>query len=163
VGAGCFRIAGGQGLSTDKLDIKFIDAIPKGEKMDDQLTITSSTEGNVFVLHLAGRLDSQSESMLFKKAQDEYDAGAKLLLLDLSKLEMLTSAGLRAFLNIYKLFTPKAEVEAWEKEHHDEPYKSTYFKLAGASPEIYYILNIAGFLRNIPIYADLQEGLRSFN
>ncbi|MBI3162372.1 MAG: STAS domain-containing protein [Chloroflexi bacterium] len=130
--------------------------------MGDQLTITKSTEGDVCVLHLAGRLDAQTEDALVKNAQDEHDTGATHLLLDLSKLEMLTSAGLRALLNMYKLFTPKAEADAWEKEHPDEPYKSTYFKLAGASPEIYYILNIAGFLRNIPVFADLQEGLKSF-
>ncbi len=130
--------------------------------MDNTLTITKSMEGNTRVLHLAGRIDGQSESTLMKSAQDEHNAGARYLLLDLSQVEMLTSAGLRIIHLIYKLFTPKADVEEWEKNHPGEPYKSTYYKLAGASPEIYYILNIAGFLRNIPIYADLQEGLRSF-
>lgn len=130
--------------------------------MNNMLTITKSMEGKVSVLHLAGRLDGQSEGALMKFAQDEHTAGASLLLLDLSRLDMLTSAGLRALHNIYKLFTPRADIEDWEKKHHDEPYKSTYFKLAGASPDIYYILNIAGFLHNIPIFADLQEGLLSF-
>lgn len=130
--------------------------------MDNMLTITKSMEGNVCVLHLAGRLDGQSESALIKYAQDEHDAGMSLLLLDLSHLDMLTSAGLRAFHTIYSLFTPRVDIEEWDKKHHDEPYKSTYFKLAGATPEIYYVLNIAGFLHNIPIFADLHEGLLSF-
>jgi hypothetical protein len=130
--------------------------------MDDMLTITKSIEGDVSVLHLAGRLDGQSERALVKFAQNEYDAGVRLLLLDLAQLDMLTSAGLRAFHTIYKLFTPRAEVEEWEKKHLGEPYKSTYFKLAGTTPEIYYVLNIAGFLHNIPIFADLHKGLHSF-
>jgi hypothetical protein len=130
--------------------------------MDNMLTITKSMEGNVCVLHLAGRLDGQSESALMKYAQDEYNAGMSFLLLDLSQLDMLTSAGLRALHVIYKLFTPKVEIEEWGKKHNDEPYKSTYFKLAGTTPEIYYVLNIAGFLNNIPVFADLQEGLLSF-
>ena len=130
--------------------------------MKNMLTITKSIEENISVLHLAGRLDIQSESALIKYAEDEKNAGANLLLLDLSQLDMLTSAGLRALHIIYKLFTPKAEIEEWEKIHPDEPYKSNHFKLAGTTPEIYYVLNIAGFLRNIPVYADLKEGLLSF-
>ena len=130
--------------------------------MENLLTITKTMEENIPVLHLVGRLDGQSESILIKYAQDEHNAGVRLLLLDLSQLDTLTSAGLRAFHTLYKLFTPREEIEEWKKKHHDEPYKSTYFKLAGTTPEIYYVLNIAGFLHNIPVYADLQEGLLSF-
>jgi hypothetical protein len=130
--------------------------------MENMLSITKSMEGDVSVLHLAGRLDGQSENALVQYAQDEHLAGARFLMLDLVQLDMLTSAGLRAFHTIYKLFTPRAEVEEWEKNHAEEPYKSTYFKLAGTSPEIYYVLNVAGFLRNIPVFADLHEGLLSF-
>lgn len=130
--------------------------------MDDTLTITKSREGIVSILHLAGRLDGLSESMLLKTAQEEHQGGTSYLLLDLTQLSMLTSAGLRAFHTIYKLFTPTAEVEEWGAQHPDEPYKSAYFKLAGTSSEIYYVLNIAGFLHNIPVFANLQEGLRSF-
>jgi hypothetical protein len=131
--------------------------------MEDIFTITKSIEGNVCVLHLVGRLDGLSESVLLKTAQEEHQAGTSHLLLDLTQLSMLTSAGLRAFHTIYKLFTPSSVVEEWSKQHPDEPYKSTYFKLAGTTPDIYYVLNIAGFLHNIPVFADLQEGLRSFN
>ncbi len=97
-----------------------------------------------------------------KFAQDAHNTSRRHLLLDLNQAEMLTSAELRTMHLIYKLFTPKADIEEWEKDHPGEPYKSTYYKLAGASPEIYYILNIAGFLHNIPVYADLQEYLHSF-
>jgi len=130
--------------------------------MDNILTISKSMEGDVCVLHLAGRLDGQSESSLMKSAQDEHNTGTNHLLLDLSQVDILTSAGLRALHIIYKLFTPKADIEEWGKEHPDVPYKSTYFKLAGTTPEIYYVLNISGFLQNIPVFADLNEGLLSF-
>ena len=62
-------------------------------------------------------------------------------------MNFITSAGLGALHNIYKLFTPQEEVDTWEQEKHGEPYKSAYFKLAGASPSVYYVLNIAGFLQ----------------
>ena len=129
--------------------------------MTDILTIKKD-EGRVVVFHLTGRLDGQSEKMLLNEARLVYDAGARFLLIDLTELEMLTSAGLRAFHSIFKLFTPQGEVEAWDKEKHGEPYKSKYFKLAGANSQIYYVLNLAGFLHNIPIFSDLQMCLESF-
>jgi ABC-type transporter Mla MlaB component len=130
--------------------------------MTDSLTIIK-TEGRVLVFHLAGRLDAQTQQMLLDSARQAHAAGARFLLVDLGKVEMISSAGLGALHNIYKLFTPAGEVEAWEREKHGEPYKSPYFKLAGASTNVYYVLNIAGFLHNIPIYPDLEEALHSFS
>jgi ABC-type transporter Mla MlaB component len=124
--------------------------------------IITKTAGRVIVLHLAGKLDGQTHEVLQDAARAEQAAGARFLLIDLKDLEMISSAGLGALHNIYKLFTPKAEIEAWEKARHGEPYKSGYFKLAAAPANIYYVLNIAGFLSNIPIYPDLQSALESF-
>ncbi len=129
--------------------------------MTDGLTITKS-EGKVLVMHLRGMLDGQTHEQLYESARQAHEGGARLLLLDLHELEVITSAGLGALHNIFKLFTPKGEIEAWEKEKHGEPYKSAYFKLAAAPSNIYYVLNIAGFLSNIPVYPDLPAALESF-
>jgi ABC-type transporter Mla MlaB component len=129
--------------------------------MTDTLTIIK-TEGPVTVLHLTGKLDGQTQQMLLDAARAERTAGTRFLLVDLQGVEFIASAGLGALHNIYKLFTPQDEVERWEQEKHGEPYKSAYFKLAGASPGVYYVLNIAGFLHNIPIYPDLDGALKSF-
>ena len=83
------------------------------------------------------------------------------MVLDMSELEVLSSAGLRAIQNIFKLFTPESDVEVI-KEHGEEPYKSPYLKIVSAKPEIYYILNITGFLHNIPIYNNLADATISF-
>ncbi len=129
--------------------------------MTDKLTITKS-EGPVVVFHLGGKLDGQTNQALLDAAQAEHEAGRRFLLLDLHDLEMITSAGLGALQKLYKLFTPAADIEAWEKEKHGEPYKSAYFKVAAAPANVYYVLNIAGFLNNIPIYPDLPGALKSF-
>lgn len=130
--------------------------------MANPLTIKTSTEGPVHVLHLAGKLDAQTQALLMQAAQAEQVAGTRYLLIDLHDVDFVASAGLGALHNIYKLFTPEAEVEAWDQAKHGEPYKSAYLKLAAASPSVYYILNIAGFLQNIPIYPDLAGALQSF-
>ena len=129
--------------------------------MSEQLTITR-TEGRVLILHLAGRLDAQTQANLLDIAKLEQAAGTHFLLIDLKDVEMITSAGLGALHNIYKLFTIKAELDAWEKEKHGDLYKSPYFKLAGASGNVYYVLNISGFLHNILIYPNLDDALKSF-
>ena len=129
--------------------------------MADLLTITK-VPGRVTIFHLAGKLDGQTNESLLEAVRKEQAAGMRFLLLELQALEMITSAGLGALHNMFKMLSPKAEMEAWEKEHHGEPYKSAYFKLAGAPPNIYYVLNIAGFLSNIPIYPDTPTALASF-
>jgi ABC-type transporter Mla MlaB component len=129
--------------------------------MTDKLTI-SKTSGDVVVLHLGGKLDGQTKEALLAAAQAEHKAGVRFLLIDLENLEMITSAGLGALHNIFKLFTPEEDIEAWDKEKHGEPYKSDYFKLAAAPPSVYYVLNIAGFLNNIPIYPDVPAALAAF-
>ncbi|HEX2697931.1 MAG TPA: hypothetical protein VHM28_09495, partial [Anaerolineales bacterium] len=60
-------------------------------------------------------------------------------------------------------FTSHEEGETWERDHPGEVYKSPYFKLAGASSNVYYVLSIAGFLRNIPIYPTVDEAMKSFS
>jgi len=130
--------------------------------MTETLTITT-TEGVVQILHLAGKLDVQTQAALLEAARAQRAAGTRYLLIDLGALDFITGAGLGALHNIYKLFTPQEEVIAWEQQKHGEPYKSAYMKLAGASPSVYFVLNIAGFLQNIPIYPDVEGALKSFS
>lgn len=130
--------------------------------MSELLNI-KKTEGKVTVLHLEGKLDGQTEIELLGAARAEFSAGAKFLLLDFSKLTMITSAGLRALHTLYKMFTPEAEIQAWNAEHKGETFKSPYFKIARPPSEIHYTLSISGFLQSIYIYPSLQEAVDSFS
>ncbi len=112
------------------------------------------------VIHLSGHLHGETERDLITAARQAQDGGSKYLLLDLSDLDVLTSAGLRAIQLIFKLFTPKSDVTVIN-QHGDEPYKSPYFKIVCPKPQIYYVLNISGFLQNIPIYNNMEEAVQS--
>lgn len=124
---------------------------------------TSQMQGDlpVTILHLSGHLHGDTEHELIDRARQAQADGSKHLLLDLSGLEVLTSAGLRAIHSIFNLFTPRNDMEVI-RQHGDEPYKSPYFKLVCPNPNIYYVLNIAGFLQNIPIYNSMEEASHSF-
>jgi len=129
-----------------------------------ELNITASqVQGDVpvTILHLRGHLHGNTESELLDRARQAKEDGSKHLLLDLSEVQVLTSAGLRAIHNIFNLFTPQSDVQVI-KEHGDEPYKSPYFKLVCPNPDVYYVLNIAGFLQNILIYNNMEEAASSF-
>jgi len=132
--------------------------------MTDTLAITSSqAQGNadVTVFHLDGRLDATGEEALCEKARQAFDSGSQALLLDLHNLEFISSAGLRALHNIFRMCTPKEEII--QARENDEPYKTPYFKLAGATPEVFSVLNLAGFLHSIPFYPTLDDAQKSFD
>ena len=129
-----------------------------------ELKITTSQvqgESSVTIFHLHGHLHGNTENQLLDSVRQAYEDGAKYVLLDLSELEVLSSAGLRAIHNIFNIFTPQSDVEII-KQHRDEPYKSPYVKLVCPNPDIYYILNITGFLQNLLIYNNMEEAVNSF-
>lgn len=105
----------------------------------------------VTVFHVSGWLDAQSEGQLLETAQLAYDEGARYLLIDMSDIDTLTSAGMRALQKVYQLFTPK-----------DENVKVAHIKLCNAPPQIYNVLSITGFLQNISMYASQDDALDSF-
>jgi anti-anti-sigma factor len=105
----------------------------------------------VTIFHLQGWLDAQSEEQLLAAAREAYDGGARYLLLDLARVDTLTSAGMRAMQKVYKLFTPS-----------NEQFKVARLKLCNAPPEVYHVLGITGFLQNIPNYETQAAALESF-
>ena len=130
-----------------------------------ELTITTSkVQGkmSVAILHLVGHLHGPTEGALLDQARQANEDGANCLLLDMSELEVLSSAGLRAIQNIFKLFTPQGDMELM-KQRRGEPYKSPYFKLVCPNPQIYYILSITGFLQKMPLLNNLEDAVNSFS
>ena len=129
--------------------------------MTDKLKITK-TDGEVPVLHVAGHLDGETENLLVTEASTIFNSGKKYLLIELSKVDIISSAGLRAIHVIYKIFTQNQDMQKWQSEHAGETFKSPYMKLAQPSSQVHYVLSMAGFLQNIYIYPSLQEALDSF-
>jgi len=122
--------------------------------MDSDLKITSErvqASVPVTVFYLRGWLDSQSEGQLLETARLAYDEGARYLLINMSDLDTLTSAGMRALQKVYQIFTPK-----------EDHFKVAHLKLCNAPPQIYNVLGITGFLQNIPMYESMDTALDSF-
>ncbi len=122
--------------------------------MDSDLRISTEqaqADVPVTVFRLRGWLDAQSEDQLLEAARTTYDGGARYLLIDMSDLDTLTSAGMRALQKVYQIFTPR-----------DDPSRVAHLKLCNAPPQIYNVLGITGFLQNIPMYESTDAALQSF-
>jgi len=122
--------------------------------MNSDLKISSEqTQADVpvTVFRLSGWLDAQSEGQLLEDASKAHDGGASYLLIDMSDLDTLTSAGMRALQKVYQVFTPK-----------EDQFKLAHLKLCNAPPQIYNVLGITGFLQNIPMYESTEAALQSF-
>ena len=122
--------------------------------MKSDLKIVSETKQArvpVTVFHVSGWLDAQSEEQFLGTARLAHDEEARYLLIDMSDLDTLTSAGMRAIQKVYQMFTPPGEG------------KSARLKLCNAPPQIYNVLGITGFLQNIPMYESMASALESFS
>ena len=105
----------------------------------------------VTVFHLHGWLDSQGEGVLLAAARDAYEAGSRHLLLDLDKVQTLTSAFFFNETAATEIYTPS-----------NERPKMSYVKLCNAQTEIYNVLGVTGFLLTIQNYETLQSAINSF-
>ena len=122
--------------------------------MNSDLKISSEqvqADVPVTVFHLRGWLDAQSEAQFLEAASEAYEAGVRYLLVNMSELDTLTSAGMRALQKVFQIYTPR-----------EEPFKVAHLKLCSAPPQIYNILGITGFLQNIPMYESEQTAIESF-
>jgi anti-anti-sigma factor len=100
---------------------------------------------------VGGWLDAQNEGRLVEAIRKAKDEGAEYVLLELGDLVMITSAGIRAFQQAYKILTPR-----------NEPDPIRRLKLCCASPSIFHVLSVTGLLVSVPMYEDTDIAVDSF-
>lgn len=136
------------------------------------MNITVSTQQGrvpVTVIHLDGKLDSNSFQRLIDEARKVYDGGAHDLVLDMTKLVYISSAGIVSLHSVAKLFRgeemPDPEkgwsaIRAVEKDR--EGGAQEHVKMCGVPPEVRSVLDVVGFSNFFEMYADLQKAIASF-
>ena len=114
-----------------------------------ELVQISQAQGRVpvTVFLLQGRVNLGNFADLEKTARDAYDSGTRDLVIDMSRTDSLTSIGIRALVVIHKLLSED---------------RGKHLKLAGPSPEIREMLDIAGVLQYIEIYDTVEAAIASF-
>jgi anti-sigma B factor antagonist len=111
------------------------------------MEIVEQKLGNVNMLSLSGRLDAYSATEVETKINSLIDAGQPRLVIDLEKLEYISSSGLRVFL---------AALKKAKKQEGD-------IKLACMKPFIKEVFDIAGFSQLFSIFDDREAAVNGFN
>ncbi len=132
------------------------------------MNITVSQEQGrvpVTLICVKGRLDSASYEQLQSRAKEAYDAGARNLVIDLSGVDYMSSAGLRALHNIFQMFRSNSAEEsdmAISKGIAAGTYKSPHLKLLNPSKHVLQALDMAGFDMFLDIAHDQKQAIASF-
>ena len=111
--------------------------------MELQFTVQET----VGVVAVNGSLDASTAAELNEYVSTQISAGNSQLVLDLSQVEFLSSAGLRAIL---------VSLKESRREGGD-------LRLAAAQPGTEKVLKISGFLSIIKSYPSVADALGSFN
>src|SRR6056297_938846 len=66
------------------------------------MKLTTKIENNLLIIALNGRLDATNAEETLQKIKNEIDRGYNQLTLDLSKMDYLSSAGIRVLITVLK-------------------------------------------------------------
>jgi anti-anti-sigma factor len=116
------------------------------------LVKVSQAEGRVqvTVFELQDRVNLGNTAELEQAGKEAYANGARDLVIDISKVDSFTSAGIRALLVIYKLFAG------------DEGKNSKHVKLVSPTKYVREVLEVSGVADSIEIHDTLEESIASF-
>ena len=134
------------------------------------MDIKASTESgsvSVTVVHVDGNIDSSTYEAFEAKVDELIDAGTRYILVDLSHVPFVSSAGLRVLHGTYnKLRTlhPDASLtdEEVKKGIRAGTYKSPHLKLLNLSKEARKAFEISGYDMYIETFGDMKTAIASF-
>jgi anti-anti-sigma factor len=123
----------------------------------------------VSVIRISGHLDGQTYQELIMKANEIVEAGAKNILLDLSDLTYISSAGLVSLHTIAlmtrgeKLPDPEqgwSALKSMDRTRDGGLHKN--LKLLNLRPEVTKVLEMVGFSEFFEVFTDKQKAIDSF-
>ena len=121
----------------------------------------------VTVMHVDGNIDSASYEVFQKKAEESIKAGSRHILVDMSHVKFVSSAGLRALHNLFnelRMLDSDSNLTEDEVKHgiSTGTYKSPHLKILNLSPETQTAFEMAGFDMFIETYSDMKTAVDSF-
>lgn len=109
------------------------------------IQVKHATERTVRVVEPEGRIDSSSVEVLDEAFRETFSAGAVALLVDMGKVEYISSGGLRSLLLALKEMTKRGGSMA----------------LCGLSPSVSKVFKLSGFNTIFDIFPGREEALDS--
>lgn len=131
--------------------------------------VPAKGKASLSIVKIIGDLDASSYLELVNTAQKLYAGGVKNLLLDLTDLSFISSAGLASLHIITKLFRgEKADAEdGWgtykEIDRDRDSGMQSNVKLFNPSSEVDNVLDTIGFKQFFEVFTNLDEAIASFS
>ena len=131
----------------------------------------SSQEGRVSVttMKLAGNLDASNYAEVIARAQDTYDEGARYLLVDLSGVPYVSSAGLMSLHSVALIFAgfsmnSKGSGRPVFRSINSQNAKTVreHIKLFAPPPAVEQVLDVVGLKEFLDIHLDLETAVQAF-
>jgi anti-anti-sigma regulatory factor len=123
----------------------------------------------VTIMHLTGSLDASNYAEVIAKVQDIYDEGARDLLVDLSKVPYVSSAGLMSLHTVALIFVgqfmnSKESGRPVSRSINAQNEKTVrqHVKLLSPQPAVEQVLDVIGLKQFLDIYTDLETAIQSF-
>mgnify|MGYP001170210194 CR=1 FL=1 len=129
------------------------------------------TTPSVTILKIQGDLDGSSYQSLIRQAQELYASGTRHLLLDLSEMPFMSSAGLVGLHTVVTVMhgdQPPDMEGGWSVIHeitHSMDSTSDfdpYCKLLNPQPRVEKTLEMTGFTSIVEIFTDRETAVASF-
>lgn len=124
----------------------------------------------VSIMQLKGSLDGNTYEHFITEAQKLYDAGLRNLIVDMSGLTFLSSAGIAALHRIARVFRGENRAnleEGWAAIHamgkdRDNGFQE-HIKLLNPNERIQNVLDMVGLKAFFEIYTDIHPAIASFH
>lgn len=110
------------------------------------MELSEKKANDISILNFSGRLDAYSAGDIEKKLDSLIESGNIKLVLNLEKMEYISSSGLRVFL---------AQLKKVRKQQGD-------IKLACMKPYIKEVFDIAGFTQLFNIFENEDNAIKNF-
>jgi anti-sigma B factor antagonist len=132
-----------------------------------EINSSPRTDGRemVTVFHLKGDLDLQSTPQFEQTVRRSYEQGTRYVVLDLSGVRYISSAGLRGIHSLFNLLRSEDKSEddsQIKKGVRDGIFKSKHLKLAGPSQNVQQVIAMAGYDMFMEIYPTVDAAIASF-
>ena len=129
--------------------------------------VVSQEQGRrpITVFQLRGEIDATTYEQLEQRAREGFAAGMRDLLLDLTEVSYVSSAGIRALNVIFTLLrgdSPDESDEAMRTGLRDGTFKSHHLKLLNPSPNVAKALRISGVDMFLEAHRNLKDAVASF-
>jgi len=119
----------------------------------------------VTVFHIIGDIDSTTYQQAQTQIELAVQAGARDVVLDLTHVGYMSSAGIRMlshFFNLLRGNLPQESDAAMKQGIRDGTFKSPHLKLAGPPQRVAEVLKMSGLDMVIEMYRSVPEAVASF-